>query len=130
EAPSGGRLRLDDVRRLLAASAGPLRSAVPMLEGLHRLNADVGCGTTAGAARRLAWLGLQSAIARQGSPGAHSPDDYPNESTHWQRLEGAVRRAAGKAPQAEVRPRPEVGAANAHARQVELTRFRRLRGCR
>jgi len=130
EAPSGGRLRLDDVRRLLAASAGPLRSPVPMLEGLHRLNADVGCGTTAEAARRLACLVLQSAIARKESRGAHSRDDYPNESIDWQRLEVAVRRAAGKDPHVEVRPRPEVGAANAHARQVELTRFRRLRGCR
>src|SRR5262249_57228638 len=63
EAPSGGRLRLDDVRRLLAASAGPLRPPVPMLEGPHRPNADLGCGTTARAARRRACPGLPSAIA-------------------------------------------------------------------
>jgi len=95
-----------------------------MLEGLHNLSVDVGCGTGTEAARRLACLVLQSAIARRESRGAHSRDDYPNESIDWQRLEVAVRRAAGKDLHVVVRPRPEVGAANAHARQVELTRFR------
>jgi len=111
EAPPRGRLRLDDVRCMLAASAGPLRSAVPMFEGLRRLNRERGCGARAEAARRLACLVLQSAMARRESRGAHARDDYPNECIDWRRLEVAVRRAAGRDPHVVVRPRPEVSAA-------------------
>lgn len=102
---SSGRLQFEDVRRLLAASAGPLRSAAPMLDGLHRLNGDHGCGTRAEAARRLAVLVLQSALARRESRGAHVRDDYPNESTDWQPLEVAVSQAVGRELHIEVRPR-------------------------
>ncbi|HKF15706.1 MAG TPA: FAD-binding protein [Candidatus Dormibacteraeota bacterium] len=105
EALSSGGLRFEDVSRLLTASAGPLRSAVPMLDGLHRLNGDQGCSTRAEAARRLACLVLQSALTRRESRGAHVRDDYPNESIDWQPLEVAVRRAAGSELRVEVRPR-------------------------
>src|SRR5262249_15460326 len=71
EALSGGRLRFEDIRRLLATSAGPLRSRAAMLDGLHRLNGDQGRSLRAEAARRLACLVLQSALARRESRGAH-----------------------------------------------------------
>lgn len=104
-------LRLEDVRRLLTQSAGPLRSPGRMADGLSRLNADRGSDADAEVARQLACLVLNAALARQESRGAHVRDDRPDESRGWQSLEVAVRGGAAGEPVIEVRPRIGVSAA-------------------
>ena len=102
---SGGLLQLAEVRRLLEASGGPLRSGPVMSDALARLTADRGVDAKTEAGRRLACLVVASALARPESRGAHTRDDYPEESPIWRALEVGVRWGAHQEPEVAVGPR-------------------------
>lgn len=112
---SGGLLQLAEVRGMLEASAGPLRSGPVMSDGLARLTADRGADAKTEAARRLACLVVGSALARLESRGAHTRDDYPDQSPIWRALEVGVRRGAHQGLEVAVRPRAALHPADAVA---------------
>jgi L-aspartate oxidase len=90
---TGGELTLEDVRRILSRSAGPLRSAGVLDDARRGLIGGVGATEAAETARRLSCMVLEAALVREESRGAHVRTDHPQEVGDWASREVVVTQA-------------------------------------